>query len=149
MAFLIKGCVRHFYLDDGDEITCDVSLENSVIVDLQSFDSGLKSKLNFQALEDSELLLIRKKMLNKLYSMDQRFERFSRRIAEKMAIRCLNIAMSLTHDKPEKRYSNLVKEKPELLQRIPQKYIANILGIKPESLSRIHRRVSLKEKALV
>lgn len=62
-------------------------------------------------------------------------------MAERTAMRNTDIAMSLAAEKPEKRYENLWKEKPEIFQRVPQKYIANILGVKPESLSRIRKRV--------
>lgn len=55
--------------------------------------------------------------------------------------------MSLSSDKPEKRYQNLLEEKPEIFQRVQQKYIANILGIKPESLSRIRKRVLFNSKS--
>jgi len=55
--------------------------------------------------------------------------------------------MSLASDKPEKRYANLLEEKPEIFQRVQQKYIANILGIKPESLSRIQKRIYSNNKS--
>ncbi|GAA4178282.1 hypothetical protein [Sphingobacterium ginsenosidimutans] len=43
-------------------------------------------------------------------------------------------------DKPQKRYEELLKQRPEVLQRIPQHYIASYLGITPVSLSRIRNR---------
>ncbi len=55
--------------------------------------------------------------------------------------------MSLASDKPEKRYFNLLKERPEIFQRVQQKYIANLLGVKPESLSRIQKRVFSNPKS--
>jgi len=70
-----------------------------------------------------------------------------RKIAENVAIRNSDIAMSLASDKPEKRYISLLQEKPEIFQRVQQKYIANILGIKPESLSRLQKRIIVKSKS--
>jgi hypothetical protein len=35
----------------------------------------------------------------------------------------------------------LLKNKPELIQKIPQHYIASYLGVKPETLSRIRKRI--------
>jgi len=147
IGFLSKGCIRHFHLKDGDEITCDISFENSFFTEFNSFNTGSKSQISFQALEDSKLLLISKKKLYELYEINPKFEKLGRKIAEKVAIRNTNIAMSLASDKPEKRYSNLLKEKPEIFQRVQQKYIANILGVKPESLSRIQKRVFSKLKS--
>jgi DNA-binding MarR family transcriptional regulator len=42
---------------------------------------------------------------------------------------------------PEERYLNLLKTRPDLIQRVPQHQIASYLGIKPESLSRIRKRI--------
>lgn len=98
-------------------------------------------------MEDSSLLLITKKKLYELYQKNSKFEQLGRKIAENVAMRNTDIAMSLASDKPEKRYSNLLKEKPEIFQRVQQKYIANILGVKPESLSRIQKRVFSKLKS--
>jgi len=141
IAFLTKGCIRHFHLKDGEEITCDITFENSFFTEFNSFNLGTKSQIAFQALEPSTLLIIERKSLLELYRSNAKFEELGRKIAENVATRNTSIAMSLASDKPEKRYANLLKEKPEIFQRVQQKYIANILGIKPESLSRIRKRV--------
>lgn len=64
---------------------------------------------------------------------------FGRLIAEQTAQRITQMARSLISEKAAYRYERLLKERPELLQRVPQKYIAAYLGIKPESLSRIRK----------
>ena len=43
---------------------------------------------------------------------------------------------------PDQYYLQLVKERPELIQRVPQHHIATYLGIRPESLSRIRGRLN-------
>jgi len=42
---------------------------------------------------------------------------------------------------PEERYLQILKNRPDLIQRVPQYDIANYLGIRPESLSRIRKRL--------
>jgi len=133
--------MRHFHIKDGDEITCDISFENTFITEFNSFNSGQNSQIAFQALEDSKLLIIKKNRLFNLYQVNPKFEQLGRKIAEKVATRNTDIAMSLASEKPEIRYINLLKQKPEIFQRVQQKYIANILGVKPESLSRIQKRI--------
>lgn len=147
IAFLSKGCIRHFHTKDGNEITCDISFENSFITEFNSFNTGVKSQISFQAMEDSRLYIISKKKLSELYQVNPKFEKLGRKIAEKVAMRNTEIAMSLASDKAETRYSKLLENKPEIFQRVQQKYIANILGIKPESLSRIQKRVFSKLKS--
>jgi CRP-like cAMP-binding protein len=68
-------------------------------------------------------------------------------MAEQVAQRATEIAMSLSSNKPEERFQNLIKEQPDLFQRVPQKYIANFLGFSPESLSRIKTRILQKQKS--
>ena len=138
---MTKGCIRHFHLKDGEEITCDITFENSFFTEFDSFNFGKKSEIAFQALEPSTILLMEKKSLVELYRSNAKFEELGRKIAENVATRNTAIAMSLASDKPEERYTKLLKENPEIFQRVQQKYIANILGIKPESLSRIRKRV--------
>lgn len=141
IAFITKGSIRHFHIKNGDEITCDISLENTFITEFNSFNKNVLSNISFQALEDTELLVVRKIKLFELYKRNVKFENLGRLIAEDVAIRNTKIAMSLASDKPEIRYKNLLTDKPEIFQRVPQKYIANILGITPESLSRIRKRI--------
>lgn len=48
--------------------------------------------------------------------------------------------LSRIKDNPRKRYDELLKNNPEIIQRIPQHYIASYLGITPISLSRIRNK---------
>ena len=141
IGFLSQGCMRHFHIKDGEEITCDISFEGTFVTEFSSFNTGLKGQTALQALEDSKLYVITREQLTELYQLNPKFEQLGRIIAERVAIRISDIAMSLASDKPEKRYADLLKQRPEIFQRVQQKYIANILGIKPESLSRIRKRV--------
>jgi hypothetical protein len=45
---------------------------------------------------------------------------------------------------PEDRYLDLLKNRPDLLDRVPHYQLASYLGIKPESLSRIRKRIMVK-----
>lgn len=47
---------------------------------------------------------------------------------------------------PEKKYLLLMKEQPQLFQRIPLHYIASYLGIEPESLSQLRKRLAVRPK---
>jgi predicted transcriptional regulator len=52
---------------------------------------------------------------------------------------------SFIKDTPQQRYLNLVKEKPQVVQRVPQHYIASYLGVSTVHLSRIKSKLA-KEK---
>jgi CRP-like cAMP-binding protein len=148
IAFIADGTIRHFHVKDGVEKTCDISFENSWVTDFQSFTHNTSCIMNLQAMEDTTVFFIRKENLMKLYSKCNKYETFGRLMAEHVAQRATEIAMSLSSDKPEERFLNLIKAQPDLFQRVAQKYIANFLGISPESLSRIRNRILKKTKVL-
>lgn len=147
IGFIAEGTIRHFHIKDGVEKTCDISFENSWVTDFQSFTHNTSSIMNLQAMEETTVFIIRKENLYKLYSECNKYETFGRLMAEQVAQRATEIAMSLSSDKPEERFQNLIKKQPNLFQRIPQKYIANFLGVSPESLSRIQKRIHTKLKS--
>jgi hypothetical protein len=91
-------------------------------------------------LKDAELFLIKKKELMVLYNNHQNIESLGRIMAEQVALRTIEIAMSLSSDKPQERVEKFIIQRPELFQEVPQRYLANLLGISPESLSRIRAR---------
>ena len=147
IGFISEGTIRHFHIKDGIEKTCDISFENAWVTDFQSFTHGIYSIMNLQAMEDTTVCLIPKENLFSLYQNCRTYETFGRLMAEEVAHRATEIAMSLSSDKPEERFQNLLKKQPDLFQRIPQKYIANFLGVSPESLSRIRSRILSKSKS--
>lgn len=147
IAFISEGSIRHFHVKNGNEKTCDISFENMWVTDFQSFTYNNISIMNLQAMEDTTVFLIRKPDLYRLYKECSKYETFGRLMAENVAQRATEIAMSLSSEKPEERFQNLLKKQPDLFQRIPHKYIANFLGISPESLSRIQKRIYENQKS--
>ena len=147
ICFIAAGTIRHFHIKDGVEKTCDISFENSWVTDFKSFTNYTPCIMNLQAMEKTTLFIITKENLFKLYAACSKYESFGRLMAEQVAQRATEIAMSLSSEKPEERFVNLIKKQPDLFQRISQKYIANFLGITPESLSRIRNRIFTKLKS--
>ena len=147
IGFIADGTIRHFHIKDGIEKTCDISFENAWVTDFRSFTHNTSCIMNLQAMEDTTIFVIEKENLYKLYTECNKYETFGRLMAEQVAQRATEIAMSLSSDKPEERFQNLIKKQSDLFQRVPQKYIANFLGVSPESLSRIRNRVLKKSKS--
>jgi CRP/FNR family transcriptional regulator, anaerobic regulatory protein len=141
VAFINQGCLRYFYLTDGEEKTGQFFFENAWYTDYESFLTGEPSKQNIQALEPSELLILSKTVLHELYETLPKFERFGRIMAENAYLGSRKNNVSYLTLSPEERYQQLIRERPKLLERVSLKYIASYLGIKPESLSRIRKRL--------
>lgn len=67
LFFLIKGCIRKYYVKDGEQITIYILTENNFICAFDSFITGSKSKETIECLEPCELLILKKADLDKLY----------------------------------------------------------------------------------
>ena len=143
IAFVNSGVIRHYHLKNGKEITCDITLKNSFITDFKSFTQGTPSNYNFQILKNVDLLIIKKKELLELYNNYKNIQSLGRIMAEQVAIRAIDMAMTLSSDKPEERVEKFIIQRPDLFQEVPQRYLANLLGISAESLSRIRGRKNL------
>ncbi|WP_373494752.1 Crp/Fnr family transcriptional regulator [Aquiflexum sp.] len=140
IAFVEKGVIRHFHIKDGNEITCDISLSNTFLTDFRSFNQQIPSEYFFQALKDTNLFLVNKMDLNRIYEESKNIASFGRIMAEQVAQRTVDIAQSIASDKPEERLNKLLQNRPQLFQEVPLRYIAHLIGISPESLSRLRAR---------
>jgi CRP/FNR family transcriptional regulator, anaerobic regulatory protein len=145
IIFIQMGCLRYFYIKDGEEITGQFFIENDWYTDFDSFIRLKPSEQSIQALEDCVCLLINKRKLEQLYIDFPVFERFGRIMTEQGFLGLYNtnkVASLLTS---EERYLAFIKNQPSIVQRVSQHYIASYLGLKPQSLSRIRKRLFLKK----
>jgi CRP-like cAMP-binding protein len=140
-AFIVKGCLRYYYIVNGEESTGQFFFENGWYADYESFLSGQPSTQNIEALEDCTLYLIYRKDLETLFSQHPVFEKFGRLMAERAVLGLKKKNEFLTLQSHEERYLQLINDRPKVIQRVSLKYIASYLGMKPESLSRIRKRL--------
>ena len=142
ITFINSGCLRAFYNIDGVENTVQFFFGDSWYTDYASFLTGNPAVENMQALEPTEVVQFKKTDLYKYYELYPVFERVGREMAENAFLSISKLNQMLTNEEPEERYLNLLKQRPEVVERIPQHYIASYLGIQPESLSRIRKRIT-------
>ena len=138
--FILQGCVYSYYLVDGEIKVTEFFTEKQAITPV-SYTTKEPSEYYLECLEDCIIsmgspertaeLMTKIPRLATLGSIMLEDELASQRIKYDTFIKL----------SPEKRYQNLQKQAPELLDRIPQYLIASYLGVKPESLSRIRRRI--------
>ena len=139
--FINSGSARDFFNIDGAEKTVQFFFGDSWFTDYNSFLTGEPTLENLQAIEPCEVVHFKKSDLYKLYVTNPVFERVGRVMAENAFIRLMNLTTMRTNQDPEERYLNLLKQRPEVVERIPQHYIASYLGLQPQSLSRIRKRI--------
>ena len=141
LFFMLKGCIRKYYIKDGEQITINIMTENNFIGAFDSFVTGTKSKETIECLEPCEMLILKRTDLDRLYKEIPLMNEFVRKILEQTLIQFQQALTSFILDNPEERYTKLLIQNPEILQRIPQHMLATYLGITATSLSRIRKRI--------
>jgi CRP-like cAMP-binding protein len=138
--FVVKGCLRLYYIINDVEVTVWFSFENNSAIELSSFLSQLPSDYFIEAVEDSEILSLHKSDLTSLYKNHPEMESVFRVFWENVIITLLERFTALQKYSAEERYLNLMSQS-DYLQRIPQKHLASYIGITPTSLSRIRKNI--------
>ncbi|HEY6906181.1 MAG TPA: Crp/Fnr family transcriptional regulator [Ignavibacteriaceae bacterium] len=145
VAYVNKGCLRRYIIDEHlKESIIYFALEDYFICDLESLMLKEPTVYYIQALEDCELLLLSRENLSRVYDLIPKFKEFHDYKMKRnhyYTIKRLTFAKSAT---PEEKYLLLMKDQPQLFQRIPMHFIASYLGIEPESLSRLRKRLTIK-----
>lgn len=142
--FVLEGCVRQYYIVDGDEKTNNFFTEEQWVVSINSISQQVPSNHFLECCLDSTLVVGNRDKEEALYRRFPKLETISRKVMEKVFAAQQEIMASYTTDTPEQRYLKLLKARPDLFQKIPQYQIASYVGVKPESLSRIRKRIAQK-----
>jgi len=138
--FIKKGCLREWFNKDGKDITFQFFFEGQPVASIDSFMNQKPSLFTIESIEPSTILSIGKKDFEKLLNLYPEFKTgFQDFIFQRFRIYG-QLFLSRIKDSPQERYEDLIKNNPDLIQRVPQHYIASFLGITPISLSRIRNR---------
>ena len=139
--FTLKGCVRQYYVVDGEEKTTNFYTEGQPIAPNEGPFKSMPSKCYLSCVEDSVLTVGTPKDQMILFEQYPQFAVACRIAIEDELGKIQKNFATFMISSPEERYLNLMQTRPELLDRVPQYQLASYLGIKPESLSRIRKRI--------
>jgi len=145
-SYVKKGCLRRYVIDEhAKEVIINFAVEDWWIGDLESFHFQRPSPYYIQALEESELLLLSRPNFLRVCEELPKYKVFHERKEQRSHYATLKRLSIISGGTPEEKYLLLMKQQPQLFQRIPLHYIASYLGIEPESLSRLRRRLAEKK----
>ncbi len=143
VAFVLSGSLRSYYTSDkGEEITYCITFPNSLMTAYSSYLTANPTQENIQAITETELLIIQKSKFELLIQQNPNWIYFLKTIAEQQYIELEKRIFQLQKSNAAKRYSDLMKNQPEYIQKIPLHYLASYLGISQRHLSRIRKEVS-------
>ena len=137
--FLISGSAKSYNFKDSKQICLWFAFESDCIATIRSFDD-LISQETVELLEDSEIIQIK---LDDLMTLSNQFVSISSLMLQLLKEHILFLEYKLNGLQfmtSEERYDKLIRDYPEVLQRVSLTDIASYLGLSRETLSRIRRK---------
>jgi CRP-like cAMP-binding protein len=144
-AFVASGCLRSYVIDtNGKEHIIQFAPETWWLADGPSLMAGTPSQYFYDAVEDSELLLIDSPTQQLLVDQVPGYAAaFRTGLTRHNAAKDQRIVSTLTTT-AEERYLEFLDRYPSLAQRVPQWMMASYLGVSPETISRVRKNLSRK-----
>lgn len=142
--FVLKGCIRTYYIIDGEEKTTAFYTEMEALTP-PCVISKTPSEYYVSCTEDSILLISNSDMEQEVNHKFPKFEVMCRMLSEELLAQQRMDFDEFKTSSPEQRYLSLVQKRPDLIQRVPQHQLASYLGITPQSLSRLRVRILEKK----
>lgn len=135
--FIKQGIARAYSKTAGNEITFWFGREGDPVISMKSYVANQRGYEDIELLEDCELYLLKTSDLQKLFNKDIHIANWGRKFAEQELVKTEERIISRQFRTATERYKELLKENPDLIQRVQLGHIASYLGITQVSLSRI------------
>jgi CRP-like cAMP-binding protein len=142
--FVLKGCIRTYYVLEGEEKTTAFYTELEALTPPCVL-SKTPSDYYISCVEDTILTVSNADMEVEINSRFPKFDIMCRLLSEELLAKQRIDFDEFKTSSPEQRYLNLIQKRPDLVQRVPQHQLASFLGIKPQSLSRLRARIMDKK----
>lgn len=144
VAFIQSGILRSYYTkDNGEEITYCITFQDTLMTAYSSFITGAKSPESIQALSHTELLILKKSYIDQVAKDSPNWTKLLKYFAEQQYVELEKRIFSYQKEKAFERYTELIEDHPDYIQKIPLQYLASYLGITPRHLSRIRKELTL------
>lgn len=144
--FVLKGCLRCFYLVEGEEKTTEFYTESQSLSPVCAVNNE-PSEYYIDCVEDCILSVGTPDIEKDAFEKYPRLQSLCLSISEEKLAENQASYFRFKNSTAEQRYLYLMENRPELLNRVPQHQIASYLGVQPESLSRIRKRLATRRIA--
>lgn len=145
LAYIKSGLIRACSVtENGTELTVLLRWEDQFFASYDSILFNQPSRFSYVAMEDTELLEADYDRFMAVLNQTPKFNKAKDYFFLNMLAETLKQSESFILYNPEERYLQLIKDKPDIVQRLADKHLATYLGITPVSLSRIRKRLALR-----
>lgn len=139
--FIKRGIARAYTSVEGNDVTFWIGEEGDTLVSMNGYVNNRPGYESIELMEPSVLYMLKRADLQSLFLDDINIANWGRRFAETELIATERRLISFLLADASERYSRLMADHPEYLQRLPLGSIATYLGITQVSLSRIRAKI--------
>jgi CRP-like cAMP-binding protein len=143
-SFIVKGLIRKYFWRGKEQVIKYIGKEGNLLASSVSFFSGVPSDYIVETIEPTTVVSISRDNLENLFRSGEKWERIGRLMMADLLLEKEYWLLDTIRYTPRERFLRLLKEQPDLVQRVPQKYLASYLAIKPETFSRLKHLVPAK-----
>ena len=139
--FVESGSVRAYVIREDKQVTLFFAFEGDSATTILGPSNTLSSKLTIETLEPTTLVRISRTHLEQLFQQSLEIANWGRKLMEKTLLEYEHYFIEYYWMEKSTQYEILMKEHPQLLQRVSLKEIASYLNITPQTLSRIRAQI--------
>jgi CRP-like cAMP-binding protein len=143
LALIRKGLIRVYCIKpNGDDITLMLRWEKQFFASHDNIILNQPSRFIYEALENTVLTEVDYNRVENILNNNPRLSSYRNLFLLNMLAESIERMESFVLLSPEERYLQLLKNNPNIVNRVHNKYLATLLGITPVSLSRIRHRIA-------
>jgi CRP-like cAMP-binding protein len=139
--YVIKGCLKKCYKNtEGNERIFEFAIENQWITDHNSFWKQTPSSFDIEAIEDTDIIQLKRPNIESLLNQISKFERYFRLVGNNLIFKNERRIKQILSCSASERYKDFLQDYPNIDQRLSQRQIASYLGVSPEFLSSLRNK---------
>lgn len=146
-AFVANGCFQVYHINEkANKHVIYFASEDYWLIDPSSFNTKKVSRLNIQAIENSEILTLtlqdKNEILEKIPALEKYYRQLLEAIYEHSHVGMINRSGKTAKEK----YIDFMEENQHLKNRLSNVNIANYLDLTPEIISRVRKEFYIEKQ---
>lgn len=143
-VYIVKqGLMRSVYFDGLKEITFGFCAPGTLFIQYHSYYNRMPSFFQYESCGNSTIMKVLKSDFDALLESSHDFLKWMYRMQAAQSW-FYEMKLSVINGTAEERFDSLVRNRPEIIEKVSSKVIASYLGITPSSLSRLKRKKSFQ-----